>query len=106
MKKLIAVAALLCGTAHAEFFSGNELLRRMNSTDQYERGSAMGYVIGAHDAGRGVVHCSPEAATGGQVRDMVRAHLEAVPEVRHLAADQHVTYILKKTWPCKKGESL
>lgn len=100
MKHIITMAALLCGTAQAEFFTGNELLRRMNSEAAYERGTALGYVIGAHDATRSVVHCSPDAASAGQVRDMVRAHLESNPDVRHLAADQHVTYVLKKAWPC------
>jgi hypothetical protein len=108
MKKLIAIAALMCGTAHAEFFSGNELLRRMTSGDAYERGTALGYVLGAHDTGRGAAHCSPEEVTAGQVRDMVKAHLDSNPETRHMAADSHIMYVLKKVWPCKKtgGASL
>lgn len=109
MKKLIAIAALMCGTAHAEFFTGNDLLNRLNSENTYERGTAIGYILGAHDTGRGAVHCSPDGATGTQVRDIVKAHLESTPEVRHLAADSHVTFILRKVWPCaekKKGTSL
>lgn len=102
MKKLIAIAALMCGTAHAEFFSGNELLSRLNSESTYDRGVAMGYVIGVHDTGRGAVHCSPEAATGGQVRDIVKASLEASPELRHLSADSLIGHTLKKVWPCPK----
>lgn len=108
MKHIIAIAALLCSTAHAEFLSGNELLQRINSTDQYDRGTAMGYVLGAHDSSRGSVHCSPDAATGGQVRDIVKAHLESTPETRHLSADAHIMHILKKIWPCaaKRGTAL
>lgn len=108
MKNFIAIAALMCGTAHAEFFSGNELLRRMNSGDAYERGSAFGYILGTHDTGRNAAHCSPEEVTAGQVRDMVKAHLDSNPETRHMSADSHIMYVLKKVWPCKKtgGASL
>ena len=31
------IAALVCGSAHAEFYTGNDLLERMNGTDIQEK---------------------------------------------------------------------
>ena len=102
MKKLIAIAALTCGTAQAEFFTGNELLSKINSEGVVDRMIGLGYVMGVHDAGSGVTHCQPDTVTAGQVRDMVKNHLEASASLRHLPADAHVRYILTAAWPCKK----
>ena len=104
MKKLIVIAALMCGTAHAEFWTGNELLSRINSNDPYERGTSLGYVMGAFDASQGVTHCPPPTVTAGQVRDMVTKTLNDGAAARHMSADSFVTYTLKAAWPCaKKG---
>lgn len=104
MKKLLLIPALLCGTAHAEFWSGNELLARINSSESYDRGTAIGYIMGVFDATHGVSHCPPTTVTAGQVRDMVTKALNDAPSVRHLAADGFVIYPLKTAWPCaKKG---
>ena len=102
MKKLITIAALMCGAAHAEFFSGNDLLAKINSADAYDRALAIGYVIGVFDARSGADHCPPSNVTSGQVRDMVRSHLEATPATRHFTADVQVRYVLSKAWPCPK----
>lgn len=105
MKKLIAIAALLCGTAHAEFYTGNDLLKDFNG-DLAGKMLGIGYVMGVYDTTQGVVHCPPNNVTAGQVQDMVKAQLDARPDLRHLSADSHVTYVLKRAWPCKKGASL
>lgn len=103
MKKLLLVAALMCGAAHAEFFTGNDLLGKLNG-DFGDKMVAMGYVIGVFDTTRSEAHCPPENVTAGQVRDMVKNHLEAMPTIRHLSADVQVRYVLNRAWPCaKKG---
>ena len=43
MKKLIIITALFAGTAHAEFYSGNQLLNLMNGSNM-EQMHALGYV--------------------------------------------------------------
>ena len=105
MKKLLLMA-LFCTSAHAEFYSGNDLLGKING-DFGDQMLALGYVMGVFDAYRSVEHCPPENITAGQVRDMVRQHLVSSPSVRHLTADLQVRYVLKNAWPCaKKGSSL
>lgn len=88
-------------TAHAEFLTGNDLLARING-DAYDSILASGYVAGAYDTLRTTVHCSPEGVTIGQIKDMVKKHLESNPGVRQLSADMHVRYVLEKAWPCPK----
>lgn len=98
---LALAAALAAPLAHAEFFDGNELLRRLQSATPTEHLVAIGYIAGVHDTTRGGSHCSPDAVTSGQLRDMVRAHLERNPQVRHLTADAHVVFVLREAWPCQ-----
>jgi hypothetical protein len=105
MKKLIAIAlALSAGTAAAEFYDGNELLRRMNSTVIVEEMIALGYVMGVADAVRDVDYCgSPDNATAGQFRDIVRNYLTRNPQHRHHTADLLVRVALASVWPCKRS---
>lgn len=104
MKKLLLIPALLCGTAHAEFFTGNDLLTRINSSDAFERGMGLGFVMGVFDATHSAVHCPPATVTAGQVRDMAVKALNDAPSARHLAAEGFIVYTLRNAWPCaKKG---
>ena len=100
MKPALLTLALLCGSAHAEFYTGNELLQRLTSESLAERSAAIGYIMGVADTGHGVNYCPPEHVTSGQLRDMVRNYLTNTPAVRHLAADSLVTHVIKSQWPC------
>jgi hypothetical protein len=111
MKKLIAIAALMCGAAHAEFLTGNDLHKwgEEAATNNLSFGMLYGYIAGAYDAGRGSVHCSPLDIRLQQVVDMVRNHIAANPALRHYSGDTIVGYVLKQAWPCaekKKGTVL
>lgn len=107
MKKLLIVAALLAGSAHAEFYSGNDLLAKLQSSEPVERMIGAGYITGVFDAASGASQCPPENVTIGQVRDMVKSHLEATPTLRHYPADVQVRFVLTRAWPCaKKGTAL
>ena len=107
MKRLLILAALVCGAAQAEFIDGNRLLADLKSNDPFERGIAMGYIMGIADRGRSVTNCMPSNVTAGQLQDMVRQHLENFPGGRHYTGDVIVSYILSQAWPCaKKGTSL
>jgi hypothetical protein len=98
----IAVALLLvCSTAQAEFFTGNDLLAKMESDHIVDRSMALGYVVGVSDTGDGVTHCPPANITTGQVRDLVKGHLTRNPGSRHFSADSLITNLLRTTWPCK-----
>ena len=105
MRKLLVglVVGAACAGAQAEFFDGNKLLAKIKG-DAYDYVNAVGYIMGVSDATRGITHCPQENVTAGQMTEMLKNHLEALPSVRHLPADQHVTYVLKNNWPClKKG---
>ena len=98
----LAVALLLvCSTAQAEYYSGNELLAKMHSDSVIDRSIALGYVIGVSDMGEGSIHCSPVAVTTGQSRDLVRNYLANNPAERHLPVDLLVNRVLKAAWPCR-----
>lgn len=101
MKKIIVASIVaLCTTAQAEFWDGNRLYEKLNSTNYFDQGTAMGYIIGVSDTGMGVLHCAPATATAGQVQDMVAQYLRIYPERRTRTADSIVVDTLKAAWPC------
>jgi len=102
MKKLLIIT-MLCGTAHAEFMDGNELLSYMNSSSTTNRSYALGYVAGVSDALRGVTLCYPENVTNGQINDMIKNYLTNIPAERHIAADRLVNKALVAVWPCRRS---
>lgn len=106
MKRAIiaAAAALFATAASAEFYSGNELLSRMQSTDIFDKAWTLGYISGAADAVMGISACPPKTITVQQVMDIVRKDLEAMPELRHYSADAFVAQSLRRLWPCAKQE--
>lgn len=110
MKAIAAVLMLFTCSAHAagSFYTGNHLLRLLQSDNYQERGVAMGYVAGAIDMGDGVIFCSPSnTVTIGQVRDMVQGYLESTPSIRHMSADSIIIDLFKRLWPCaKRGTTL
>ena len=71
MRKLLLAGALLCSSAHAQFFTGNDLLTRINSDNSIDRTLAMGFIMGVYDSSLLTEHCPPSNVTAGQVRDMV-----------------------------------
>ncbi len=101
MKKLIC-AALICvaPVANAEFWDGNKLHGNINGPVGVGTGAALGFVIGVHDMGEGVLHCSPSTVNAGQVRDVVNMYLTEFPSLRHNSAHTLVTRALQRAWPC------
>ena len=107
MKHTILALALICGSAQAEFYTGNDLLQRIDSESHGEKMLALGYVIGVFDVGQSVLHCAPPSVTAGQIRDMAAAYLRGFPAKRHKSAESLVNEVLAAAWPCpKKGVGL
>lgn len=102
MKKIVFGLLFVPLMAHAEFKTGNEILANLRSDSIVENMVALGYIMGVADTTRGAVHCGPAGITAGQVRDMVRNHLEATAELRHYTADVIIQFVLKRAWPCAK----
>jgi len=102
MKKLLITLALVGATsAHAEFYTGNELLAQMRSSSMHEQGVALGYVAGVADSFTKVTICIPaNSVTLGQAVDVVRQHLESNPDRRHFSADSLAYNALFRAWPC------
>lgn len=107
MKHTILALALICGNAQAEFYTGNDLLQRIDSESHGEKMLALGYVIGVFDVGQSVLHCSPSNVTAGQVRDMAASYLRSFPAKRNKTAESLINEVLAAAWPCpKKGIGL
>ena len=103
MKRIILTLALIPAAASAEFHSGNSLLSLMNG-DATQQAVAIGYVMGAADVGLGVIHCTPADATAGQLRDIIKRALEAMPQHRHKPADLIIGGALGAVFPCKQDK--
>lgn len=100
--KLFLCAALLAGTAYAEFWDGNKLLSRLRG-DAGDQAVAIGYIMGVSDAGHNATHCPPNNATAGQMEDIVKRYLNNNPAVRHLSADTIINRALGLVFPCQNG---
>lgn len=99
MKKLALLAALIGGTAHAEFYTGNQLLNMMNGSNM-EKMHALGYVVGVSDVWTGVRICPSSGVNAGQVNDVVQQYLTNNPHLRHQTADALTLTALGNVWPC------
>jgi hypothetical protein len=105
MKAMIATLLFVPMLAHAGFFTGNQLLQRMNSSEPIESSVALGFVLGIHDSFEGEVVCTGAQVTSGQLRDVVKKYLEANPAQRDLSAGALAMVALAIAFPCpdKKG---
>ena len=106
MKRTIATVAavltLLSAPAHADFKNGNNMFEHINSDNYYNKGNAMGYIMGVVDAYSGIYMCPPETITGGQVQDIVKSYLAQNPATRHEGASILVFRAMVEFFPCKK----
>lgn len=101
MKKTLAALLMVPCMAHAEFWSGNTLLSRMNG-DNIDQVQAYGYVMGVFDTAAGVDHCGQgtPGLTVKQVSDIAKQYLEQNPNIRNLTADLLVRAAFGRIWPC------
>jgi hypothetical protein len=106
MKKLLVGLLMIPAMAHAEFWTGNDLLKYMNGTPM-EQVQGYGYVMGVFDTAAGVDHCGQNAGriTVGQINDIAKRYIENNPSTRHYAADVLVRVAFGITWPCPKSNN-
>lgn len=106
-RNLTAFAVLLGSvfTAHAQFqfFTGNDLLQRMEHSNTFNQGIAHGYVVGIMDTMSGFTICPNAKLTVGQVHDIILKYLKDNPEHRHISADVIVETVMRNRFPCAKG---
>jgi hypothetical protein len=104
MKNIITlIIALVTFNASAEFVSGAQLLEMMNGTP-IEQSIAMGYVIGATDAGTGEVVCLSNSVTPKQIYDASKKFIEMNIEHGAKSADSFVLGMLTRAFPCDKKQ--
>jgi hypothetical protein len=103
MKKFIAGLLMMPCMAHAEFFSGNDILAKLNG-ELIERVQALGFIQGVYDVYVSVTFCPPKGVTAGQVRDMTRDYLTNNAPSRHRTAESLINEALKQAWPCAQAQ--
>jgi hypothetical protein len=113
MRRFVLTFALtLAGSnAAAVLFDGNELLRKLQSTNPVDRAAAVGYVASISDTNEaffvtnavGPFHCFvvPAGVTADQLGDIARGWLEKHPAVRSENAISLVSRALGDSYPCK-----
>ena len=107
MKRFISIALLTVSTAaSANYYTGNDLLERMNKRDTTTEMLVLGYVAGVSDFARGDLHCAPLSVTLGQMRDISHQRLLRDPSTRHRSASLLVALALMEVWPCEKKDNL
>ena len=105
MGKLLAVLLFVPAMARADFFDGNRLLNELRDVNGYGFFTSIGYIQGVVDAHSSLFFCPPTNVTAGQVRDMVKNHLDANPQIRHIAAERIIREQFEKVWPCRNRGS-
>lgn len=113
MRAAVALLAVLPAIAQAEFFSGSDLLRRMDAHDRIDRNAAQngdwqdaamanGFVVGVYDVLVDATFCARPGVTVGQVRRVAHAYIRALPHRHHEPAYLLVQESLERAFPCEQ----
>ena len=102
----LLVSLLLVSPASANYLSAKTLLAMFESSNEKVVASAIGYIIGQHDATYGVVHCIKKGYDAEDLVNMVKIsmtmHVQAKPETADKEAAWHIQQILSAVAPCKR----
>lgn len=101
MKKFLVLSALLVSlSAHAEFVSGLDLLKSMNS----DRTFALGYVAGVTDSVMGIMTCPPKNIKLKDIMDVTLEFMSVNQEkLESVSGDIFVTMPMSQKFPCAKS---
>lgn len=107
------LALFSCSVAHAAFWDAQKLADSMMewkkasqydpAADYMKASDFTNYVAGIHDAGLGVLFCTPASATGGQVSGIVAKYLSESPQPPSKPAARVVEEALRQAYPCPAG---
>ncbi len=108
---LLAAALLLPATAHAGFYSGNDLYAvcttEKDDKEFFEKSyECLGYISGAVDAFNttreavGLKSCIPGDVTISQLRGTAVTYMSKNPKDRAKSASSQVFAATRKAWPC------
>jgi hypothetical protein len=105
MKKLLTILLIVPALARAEFITGNDLLRELQSSETVKRVFALGYIAGVADSHHSVTYCPPGGINLNQLRDMTEQYLVANASIRNLSGDVLIGDMLSRRWPCNSQPS-
>lgn len=98
---ILMIGAVMAGQAQAVFVSGEELLRRIKSQDDFEGGVGVGYVLGIADRMRYTkAACIGPSVKATQIQEVVVRGLEAQPDFLRFSADSLVAARITQAFPC------
>lgn len=112
MNRLAFALSILigCSLSYADFWDGQKLTDRMAewkkaaqydpAADYMKASDFTNYVAGVHDAGRGVLFCTPTSTTNGQVSGIVAKYLSETAQRPSEPAARLVADALQKAFPC------
>jgi hypothetical protein len=101
MKALLAGLMFVCTSVSAQYQSGNDLYKDLNSSSAQLNMYALGYVIGVADSILNIAVCIPPSVTQGQLQDVMKNYLHANPQNRDVSAHMLVIAALAQHWPCE-----
>jgi hypothetical protein len=105
---LVTFFAVFPALAHAEFQTGNQLLKLCTAKDPFHKAECLGYVEATMDTVdtiremQGAKSCLPDSVDAGQLQDAVVRYLQANPTKRTAAGSALVVLTLRANWPCPK----
>ena len=110
MKKIVIflVVSLISFNVFAtSFYSGNDLKRKVNSTEPIDLGFSYGYISAVSDSLyknriSGFQMCLPKEVELGQLIDVVKIFLDTHPNLLHHTASSLVAKALQDAYPCFK----
>jgi hypothetical protein len=113
MKKIvfILVVFLISFNVFAtSFYSGNDLKRKVNSTELIDYGFSFGYISAVSDSINkkkvfGYPVCLPDDVELKQLVDVVKIYMNSHPNLLHYAANSLVAEALTDAFPCSQKNS-
>jgi hypothetical protein len=107
---LITILALvgISNHAHADSYTGNDLLKLCTSASANDQGFCIGYSVGVFEEIRLInvlrktPDCVPAGVTYGQVEDVIIKYLKDNPADRNAAAVFLTTAAIGEAWKCNQ----
>lgn len=93
---------LLSIPAYADYFTGNDLVKLMNSKRTIDLSMYRGYVAGVQDSYNGTYFLVPSPVKMSQAEAIVSKYLRGHPEIWHDAAKNIVIFALQETFPLQE----
>lgn len=113
MKRILIALFFACGSANAQYISGQEYVTWVDARDRANAGQATGidsflkdkvmpFTLGVVDVSDGTYFCIPDGVLAGQVEAIATKYVKANPESWNSPAAHLIVRALQNVFPCKK----